>query len=64
MMQLKNKCLAKTDAQELGKPKDDIVDAFDWDLWKTRARDYLTPPVLATVYKEDKQERDVVIKAA
>ena len=27
--------------QELGKPKEDIVDAFDWDLWKTRAEEYL-----------------------
>ena len=48
--------------QELGKPKDVIVDAFDWSLWKTRARDYLTSLVLATVYKEDKEERDAVIK--
>ncbi len=48
--------------REVGVPKEEIVDKFDWDLWKKRAEDYLTPVAVATIFTSDKVERSKAMK--
>ncbi len=43
--------------KEVGEPKYEIVDQFDWSLWRKRAEEFLTPATVSTMYIADKVER-------
>ncbi len=43
--------------QEIGQPKEEIVDPFDWALWNNNAENFLTDEAVAPLYTSDKAER-------
>ncbi|MCL4360741.1 polyribonucleotide nucleotidyltransferase [Candidatus Dependentiae bacterium] len=49
----------KSIAREINTPKEEIVDQFDWTLWRNRAKEILTINAVQNVFKASKVERGV-----
>lgn len=45
-------------AAEVAKPKEEIADKYQWNLWEERVESFLTDDNVRKVYKEDKVERN------
>jgi polyribonucleotide nucleotidyltransferase len=43
--------------QKIGTPKEDVVDTFDWSIWRKKAEEFLTDDTIAPLYSSDKIER-------
>lgn len=48
-------------AREVGVAKEEIVDEFDWDLWRKHAYTVLTPEAIEPVFVADKVERGAAL---
>ena len=49
--------------KEVGVPKDEPVQYFDWPVWQKHVEQYLTPEVIAPLYTANKTERTAAMKA-
>lgn len=49
--------------QEVGVPKEEIVDQFNWNEWMSRAKSFLTPDSIAPLYTANKAERGKAMSA-
>jgi polyribonucleotide nucleotidyltransferase len=50
-------------AAEIGKPKEEIADPYNWAQWESRVQDFLTEEHTRNLYKDDKIERNTYLKA-
>lgn len=48
-------------AQQIGKPKEEIVDKFNWQEWKSRAESFLSTEAIQPLYTTNKAERGTVM---
>ncbi len=48
---------------QVGVPKEEIVDQFNWDEWRKKAEDYLTPEAVSTLYHVNKIDRGEAMSA-
>ena len=48
--------------KEVGVPKEEPIEHFDWNVWETNAHTYLTPESLSGLYTANKAERTAAMK--